>query len=639
MTSVLFVSSSIGAGAQVAGNPNVPPGLSATNAQERLQQGSALRLSVVTDNKARLDRQAVAKLHCDYPETTLYQTTGGDSETTFFGLKFGKYDLEISAVGYLSAHERVEITGLADTSELRVVLQRDPMAINFDSSGAVDALMPAKTSKEVERALKALKSGNPKDARKHLDAAYKLSPSSSRVNFLLGYQSVQDKNFDQAQSYLTRSTELDPQNAQALTLLGRVEVVREQYSDAVTTLERAIAVDPQDWLSQALLADAYLKQKQYEKARDHARAALDKGQAAANMAQLSLGEAQANLGNTQEAIQALKIYLQAFPASLVAGQVQQFIASLEHPPVTSASLVAPVQIPSPSSSVGSLESMDSGLSYSWQPPGIDQSKPAVAAGVTCPTDQVLKSTGVNVQELVENVGRFAAIEDLLHENLDKFGNVRSREVRKFEYAANVSESRPGYLMVDEYRTQRYGIDVLPGQIVTAGFPAMALIFHPIMQGNFDLVCEGLGEWRGQATWLVHFKQREDRPSRIQSFRTPNNSYPVNLKGRVWISADHFQIVRMESELVHPMREIQFLAQHSITEYGPVHFQKKNVDIWLPKSAEVYLDLRHHLYYRRHSFDHYMLFSVDSDQKVREAKHPPNGPGSINPRKRRRYKEA
>jgi hypothetical protein len=247
---------------------------------------------------------------------------------------------------------------------------------------------------------------------------------------------------------------------------------------------------------------------------------------------------------------------------------------------------------------------------------------------------VLKRTGENVERLVENVGRFAAIEDMLHERLDAAGNATSRETRKFDYAANISQATPGYLALDEYRTERYALDSVPDEIVTSGFPALALIFHPSMQGNYEMVCEGLGEWRGQATWLMHFRQREDMPSRIQSLREAGMSYPVNLKGRAWITADKFQIIRLESELVKPMKEVRFMVQHSIAEYGPVQFQKKKVEIWLPKSAEVYLDFRRHKYYRRHSFDHYMLFSVESEQKDKQARREPHGPESTTPRRRR-----
>ena len=75
--------------------------------------------------------------------------------------------------------------------------------------------------------------------------------------------------------------------------------------------------------------------------------------------------------------------------------------------------------------------------------------------------------------------------------------------------------------------------------------------------------------------------------------------------RAWITADKFQIVRIEAEIVHPIPEIQLLSEHQVVEYGPVPFPKKNTTVWLPKNAQIYFDLRKHHYYRRHSFDHYI----------------------------------
>jgi len=66
-----------------------------------------------------------------------------------------------------------------------------------------------------------------------------------------------------------------------------------------------------------------------------------------------------------------------------------------------------------------------------------------------------------------------------------------------------------------------------------------------------------------------------------------------------------------------MPEIELLSEHQIVEYGPIPFQKKDTALWLPKTAEIYFDFRRHRYYRRHSFDHYMLFSIDSDEKRKE----------------------
>src|SRR5450755_4542906 len=154
--------------------------------------------------------------------------------------------------------------------------------------------------------------------------------------------------------------------------------------------------------------------------------------------------------------------------------------------------------------------------------------------------------------MVEDVTRFAAVEDLFHQSLDDYGNPVRTETRKFNYVASISEPQPGFLSVDEFRADKLSLAGYPDNIASTGFMSLALVFHPDMRDNFAMICEGLGDWHGQATWLVHFRQREDRPSRMHSYKVGNQTHSVALKGRAWITADKFQIVRMEAELVNPM---------------------------------------------------------------------------------------
>jgi tetratricopeptide (TPR) repeat protein len=628
------------AGAQVKGGGLMTPPPPPTVMDKPIasnDQGGILRVTVLTDANARLDRQSVVQLHRESPATTIYQTTKNDSETTFVGLLMGKYNVEVSAVGYLSAQKEIEIIGLTQSLQVAVTLQRDATAINLDAAGTADALMPAKASKDTAAAVAALKSFNLKEAHKRLNSAYKIVPESGRVNFLMGFLFFQERDMEQAKTYLNQAIALSPSDAQALALLGRIQFLQEQYESARASLERAVIASPGDWMSHNLLGSAYLKLKQYEKAREQAQIALDQGKADATSARLVLGEAQAYLGHTEEGIQTLKAFLAAAPASPQASPVKDFIAELERRAASTPTQAAMtvVQVPAVVTVRDPLFDL-SELSIAWQPPGIDEAKPSVAAGVSCPTEQVLQNAGDRVEELVNDVGRFAAIEDMLHERLDNLGNPVTRETRKFDYAAYISQPRTGVLLVDEFRSERYGIDNLPDQIATSGFPALALVFHPSMQGDYEISCEGLGEWHGQATWLMHFRAREDRPSHMQDYVVGKNVYSIRMKGRAWITADKFQIVRIESELINPLKEIGFMAEHQIAEYGPVMFDKKNVELWLPKTAEVYLDVHRHRYYHRHSFDKYMLFSVDSKEKVDTAKQAPPGPGSTSPHQRKHW---
>jgi hypothetical protein len=57
------------------------------------------------------------------------------------------------------------------------------------------------------------------------------------------------------------------------------------------------------------------------------------------------------------------------------------------------------------------------------------------------------------------------------------------------------------------------------------------------------------------------------------------------------------------------------------EYGPVQFQKRSVELWLPESAELYLDFNGRRLHRCHSCSNFLLFSVNTSQQIRDPAMP------------------
>jgi tetratricopeptide (TPR) repeat protein len=569
-----------------------------------------------------LDRQAVLRLTNPATQFSTWQTTSRDparenlatgSEAVFIDVPLGVYEAEITAVGFLSAHQEVRISTSLAQERFEVILQRDPLAVNLD---VTDAEVSAKTRKELKRAVSALKSHSLPEAEKHLNKAYQSSPNNSNINFLLGYLFFEKRDYAQAEKYLSSASTLNPQ---ALTLLGRTGMERQNYPAARSALEQAVLADPENWLPHDLLADTYLHEKNYESAKVEANKAVTKGQAAASPAQLVLGQALLNLGQFHDGVNALKVFLDQSPHNPVAGQVRDLVTRFENMPATTKLAEADPDANVKLAGVNALDAVAAPrlAVTAWQPPGIDDVKLSLAQGVECPAGQVIYESGKRVEELVDNVARFAAIEDLTHQTLDEVGNPIGTENRKYDYVASIAETEPGFLAVDEYRSSMTKFYDFPGGIASTGFSSLALVFHPHVRDNFELRCEGLGDWNGQATWLIHFRQRDDRPNRMHSYDIGGQIYPVKLKGRAWISPDKFQIVRIEAEMVRPMPEILLLSEHQIVDYGPIPFPQKQISLWLPKSAEIYFDFRKHRYHRRHSFDHYMLYSIDSVEKRKE----------------------
>jgi Tfp pilus assembly protein PilF len=332
---ILSVSAlAITAGAQQPSSP-LPAGVATATAgvsSRGTGGGATLRLSVVDPNNSRLDRQAVVKLYDETVKRPTWQPTSKDSDTTFDGLSVGKYDLEVSAIGYLTARKDFEIVGKRqlDPTKLTIVLHPDPDAVDLSGS---DAGMTPKASKEVERGLSDLKSGKLPEAQKHIESASNQAPTSSYPNFLLGYLYFLQNKVDQSQTYLTKATTLDPHNVQALNLLSRLRLSQRDYAGAKTTAEQAVAASPENATAHGLLADAYLNQGDYKNALAESDLAIAKGKSGASSAHIVRGQALANLGRDDEAIQTLKAYLQDAPDTASGPQVEQFIAAIEqrHP--------------------------------------------------------------------------------------------------------------------------------------------------------------------------------------------------------------------------------------------------------------------------------------------------------------------
>jgi tetratricopeptide (TPR) repeat protein len=543
----------------------------------------------------------------------------GHEDAVFVNTVLGKYVISVTAVGYMSTSQEISVLSPA-RQYVDIVLHRDPAAVSI---GAATGLMPPKARKEAKRAVSLLKSGDLTNAEKHLKAAYVAAPSNADLNFLLGYLYFQKNDYTQAGTYLGTAANLNPHSAETLTLLGRTKLALQNYPEAQSALEQAILVDPEDWLAHKLLADTYLHKSEYSKARDEAQIALAKsaryGKSASGTVELTLGQALIGVGKKTEGIQALQAFLNASPPENMIGPVHTLITKVQKGDQTPA---AGSQIAALSSPLMAEPKLVLSM-QTWRPPDIDDIKPTIEPGVTCSCAQVLAGAGQRVQELVQDVTRFTADEDLFHKSLDGAGLSNHAETRKYNYAATISTS-PGSVLIEDYVDDRVTQGGYPDGIKSSGFIMLALVFHPEMQADFDFDCEGQVRWSGKPTWLVHFRQRPDRPNRMHEYNLSGKIYRIDLKGRAWISQDTSQIVHIEADIVNPSHEVQLLSEHQVVEYGPVPFARKNTMLWLPKNVEIYFDFRKHRYYRHYALDHYMFFDVDVSEKV---KLPPDAAAS------------
>lgn len=252
------------------------------------------------------------------------------------------------------------------------------------------------------------------------------------------------------------------------------------------------------------------------------------------------------------------------------------------------------------------------LSDEWVPPDIDAAQPPVANGVSCSMHDVASKVGTRIGQFFDNLNRLTAIETIQHQTVNRSGTLHYPEIQKIEYVASVKPAAGGYLSLQEYRGNDSTLS--SDHIETAGMFSLAVIFHPNYAKDYRMTCEGLGTWRGQPAWLVRFEERPDNVHGISGLNLEGKNYALRLRGRAWILADSYQLARLETDLVQAIPEIRLRLQHQVIEYSPGNPSNADAVMWLPSSAEMYMDFRGHRFYRRHSYADYQLFSVRVHQE-------------------------
>lgn len=252
----------------------------------------------------------------------------------------------------------------------------------------------------------------------------------------------------------------------------------------------------------------------------------------------------------------------------------------------------------------------------WAPPDIDAIHPLVAQAASCSLPDVISHAGMRVQELVHNLDQISATEVIEHKNVNRSGNLQRPEIQKFNYVYSIKETSDGHLFGEEYRGRDTNPEQFVDQIATTEIPSLVVhLLHPNYVRNFRMSCEGLGEWRGQPAWQIRFEERSDGTYSTSNITIDGKTYRVKFRGRAWILADSYQLVHMDTDLVEIIPKIRLRLYHQALEYLPVSFPNSDARLWLPSSAELYMDFKGHRFYRRLSYIDFKLFSVKVQQNI------------------------
>jgi hypothetical protein len=596
-----------------------PGGLGGFSGVQNLNTTS-ISVQVLAADGSKLGSMAIVNLHNLMGQMVGSQTTFGSQ--TVFQIGAGEYLIEVEAFGYEKKRVQAEVSSAQRQQVVVVKLSPDNLnGLNYVVPASVP--LSPKAQKELARGVESFQAKKFDEASKHFEVAHQLAPTHPDIVYLQG--EVYEKKGDDpsARKYWEQAIQLNPAHVSSLLACGESYLRQEDAADARKYLDKAVESAPNSWRAHSLLANALLRQNSYAEAVTHAQRAVELGKGEANSSLLILGQALAAERQNEPAIAALKDYLAGKPPEAQAQAAQKLIARLKDAPsapagATVGGVTATYESAALAGDVSDLPLTAAELR--WLPPNVDDAVPPVEPGVACSVEDVLKNVAARVQELPAVVDRYTATEVLRHEDVNTAGYADRVADLSFNYVASVREIKNKYgesIDVQEYRNGSTGTEMFPNQMASVGLPSIVLIFHPLLSSDFDMKCEGLSRAHGNFAWQVHFKQREDKESRIRRYRMGGHVFPIALKGRAWIDVNTFQVVRLETDLRETHPQLRLNSEHLVMEYGPVRFKNRNEELWLPTSADYYAILRGHQFHRRHSFTDYVLFSVDDKQRIGE----------------------
>ena len=269
---------------------------------------------------------------------------------------------------------------------------------------------------------------------------------------------------------------------------------------------------------------------------------------------------------------------------------------------------------------GCIDKLASPAPNSWSPPDIDAAVPPVNSNVACPLGLILGETAKRANEFVENLQRFTADDRIEQIELGKDGKPHHSSKELAHYTAQIEVNPTGTYRIEEYRSMHD--DSVRPPLTDTGTAGFAMIFHPRHVEHFDIRCEGQTEIDGLPAWQVRFEESPDEIGAFHSMRISGNVYFLRLKGRAWIAADSYQVLRLQTDLVNAIPEIELQVEHLDIAYAPVEFRKLKLQLWLPKQASLYIGYHGHRYERVHSFSAFQLFNVETQESVKEPTVPP-----------------
>jgi len=552
----------------------------------------------------------------------------GASSAHFFNLAFGEYEVEVTCPGFHRVTERYASEFSRGSLPLYIYLipESGRAAPAAPSGGSV---LTQQQRADMQLGIGALNRDRYDSARKTFAKVMRKAPGNSDAVYFLGVAELGLQHPDVALENFQRALSLDPNNDLALVSLGQLQLQREAPGDAVITLEKAVALGRAGWRADFELASAYFQLHRLKDAESAASRAATLAKEKGATSLFLLGEIQYAEGKRADAKHTWESLLKLFPKDSSVFVTRKMLARVESEGLEPGPAPADASLPpAPAPDTNPVTFVE----IPWAPRDIDDAAFDVASGVKCQAGPILDGALKRMTMEMADFEKFTATEHIDHQDIDSYGWPGPIKTYDFSYVVFVHALGKDSFYLDEFRNGVGSPSGFSDAIITTGLNSLGVnVLQPFYRDRFNYSCEGLTNLRGQAAWQIHFDEKRDaKVGGIRTWRQGSVTYNIALKGRIWVSSGSYAILRVETDLREPVAGLGLTKDHLLVDYGPVNFSARNAQLWLPWSADMYMEFRGKRYHHRHFLSDYLLFDVDTTHKIGTPNEPPPPPAAPSP---------
>jgi Flp pilus assembly protein TadD len=214
------------------------------------QGGGSIEGQIITIDNLPVPPDVTVRLEAAEGSYLNQAFVGSDGKFSFENVAQGMYQLVVTARGYKTATQTVDMGWLASRNA-RIYLVPE-VRKTFSSSDAstvtaTDLSAPKTARKEFEKGLHDLENGNLGGARKHLERAVAEHPCYARAHTILGMALSMNGQFEASEAAFNRSIECDEGFVEAYIQSAIVLNVQNKYQACVGAVQKGLRRFPSEW--------------------------------------------------------------------------------------------------------------------------------------------------------------------------------------------------------------------------------------------------------------------------------------------------------------------------------------------------------------------------------------------------------